>query len=398
MKMISTLQEKQRLLVEFAKKNVYKRQIYEFLNSDEKLIGIIGSRGVGKTTLLLQFLAQFSIDEALYLSADDIAIADIGLVEIAKMFYKLGGRILVIDEVHMFSSWASHIKNIYDFYPDMKIRISGSSMLNIIMQSHDLSRRIILRELNHLSFREYLEIKNSFTFEKYSFEDILSHHKDISFELVKKHKNLYLEFKNYLQNGCYPYSIENKDTFDEKLFNSIEKIIYEDIPSTNKIKFENLSVFKKLIYKVTSSKVPYQSSIENMKKEFGISEPTLYMYLDILNKTGIFRNIKKHSKKPTKKPAKIYFKNTNILNSLSKNLGFTPEIGTIRECFFVDCFEDIYSSQIGDFQVQQYIFEVGSQKKSFEQIKDIKNSYLAIDTDTSTHNNKIPLWLFGFMR
>lgn len=398
MKMISTLQEKQRLLVEFAKKNVYKRQMYEFLNSDEKLIGIIGSRGVGKTTLLLQFLAQFSIDEALYLSADDIAIADIGLVEIAKMFYKLGGRILVIDEVHMFSSWASHIKNIYDFYPDMKIRISGSSMLNIIMQSHDLSRRIVLRELNHLSFREYLEIKNSFTFEKYSFEDILSHHKDISFELVKKHKNLYLEFKNYLQNGCYPYSIENKDTFDEKLFNSIEKIIYEDIPSTNKIKFENLSVFKKLIYKVISSKVPYQSSIENMKKEFGISEPTLYMYLDILNKTGIFRNIKKYSKKPTKKPAKIYFKNTNILNSLSKNLGFTPEIGTIRECFFVDCFEDIYSSQIGDFQVQKYIFEVGSQKKSFEQIKDIKNSYLAIDTDTSTHNNKIPLWLFGFMR
>ncbi len=397
--MIEQLQDKQRKLIASIKNIKYIRTQYSFINSDERLIGLIGARGVGKTTLLLQYLTQYSLDEALYFSADDISIANFGIIEIVEEFYKLGGRKVVIDEVHMFKDWAGHIKNIYDFFPDLTIRISGSSMLNILMQSYDLSRRIVVKELDKLTFKEYFEIKHNVKLSSFSLEDILSNHTNISFDLTQKYPMLYKEFKLYLKMGCYPYFNSSKtiESFNSKLFNSIEKIIYEDIPATNKIKFENLSVFKKLMYKVVASKVPYQVKIDTLAKDLGISEPTLYTYLEILNKTGIFRSIHKFSTKQTKKPEKLFFKNTNILQSISTDLQIATDVGTTRETYFVSCFKDIYYSDIGDFKVGDIIFEVGSKNKSFEQIKDIKNSYLALDIDSATHKNKVPLWLFGFL-
>lgn len=397
--MIEQLQSKQRKLVFLAKNIPYIRKEFDFINSEERLIALIGARGVGKTTLLLQYLSNFSFDEALYFSADDISIANFGIVEIVETFYKLGGRVVVIDEVHMFKNWAAHIKNLYDFYPDLTIRLSGSSMLNIIMQSHDLSRRILTKELNTLNFKEYFEIKNKLELESYSFDQIIKNHNEISFELTNKYPILYKEFNNYLKVGSYPffYSSTNNENYYSKLLNSIEKIIYEDIPSTQIIKFENLSIFKKLIYKVIASKVPYQVKIDTLAKELQISEPTLYTYLDILDKTGIFKSLKKFSSKQTRKPEKLYFKNSNILNCLSRDQQIDIDNGTVRETFFVNCFKNIYYSNIGDFQINEMIFEVGGKNKNFNQIKDIEQSFLAIDTDTTTHKNKIPLWLFGFM-
>jgi predicted AAA+ superfamily ATPase len=397
--MIEQLQDKQRKLI-FAIKNVtYKRKELDFINSSERLIGLIGARGVGKTTLLLQYLSNFSLDEALYFSADDISIAAFGIVEIVETFYKLGGRVVVIDEVHMFKDWSAHIKNLYDFYPDLIIRISGSSMLNILMQSHDLSRRIVTCELDKLSFKEYFEIKYNVKLSSFTLDEILKNHNDISFELTQKYSQLYKEFTLYLKSGSYPYYFSSKDleSFNSKLYNSIEKIIYEDIPSTNKIKFENLTIFKKLIYLVVASKVPFQVKIDSLAKDLGISEPTLYTYLEILDKTGIFRTLKKYSSKQTKKPEKLYFKNTNILQTISDDLKIAIDIGTIRETYFVSCFEEIYYSDIGDFKVADYIFEVGGKNKDFTQIKNIENSFLALDIDTSTNKAKVPLWLLGFL-
>lgn len=397
--MIEQLQDKQRKLI-FAIKNVtYKRKELDFINSSERLIGLIGARGVGKTTLLLQYLSNFSLDEALYFSADDISIAAFGIIEIVEEFYKLGGRIVVIDEVHMFKDWSAHIKNLYDFYPDLIIRISGSSMLNILMQSHDLSRRIVTKELDKLSFKEYFEIKYDVVFPTYSLEEILKNHNAISFKLTQEYPQLYKEFTLYLKSGCYPYyfSSGNLESFNSKLYNSIEKIIYEDIPSTNKIKFENLTIFKKLIYFVVASKVPFQVKIDSLAKDLGISEPTLYTYLEILDKTGIFRTLKKYSTKQSRKPEKLYFKNTNILQTISNDLKITIDIGTTRETYFVSCFKDIYYSDIGDFKVGDYIFEVGGKSKDFTQIKNIVNLYLALDIDTSTNKSKVPLWVFGLL-
>lgn len=397
--MIEQLQEKQRKLVSIVKNITYIRKEFDFINSDERLIALIGGRGVGKTTLLLQYLAQYSLEEALYFSADDISIAAFGIVEIVDEFYKLGGRIVVIDEVHMFKEWAAHIKNLYDFYPDLTIRISGSSMLNIVMQSHDLSRRIVTKELKTLRFKEYFEIKHSEILPSISFEELLSNHNEISFELTQKYPNLFREFKNYLKNGAYPFFTTSKseESFDSKLFNSIEKIIYEDIPSTQKVKFENLIVFKKLIYTVIASKVPFLVKIDSLAKELGISEPTLYAYLDILDKTGIFRTLKKQSVKQNKKPEKLYFQNTNILYTLASDQKIETDIGTVRETFFVNSFKEIYYSDIGDFVVDGIVFEVGGKGKSFSQIKNVDKSYLALDVDTTTNKHKIPLWLFGFL-
>ena len=397
--MIEQLQEKQRKLVSFTKNIKYIRDEYDFINSDERLIGLIGARGVGKTTLLIQYLSQYSLDEALYFSADDISIVNFGIIDIVEEFYRLGGRIVVIDEVHMFKDWAGHIKNIYDFFPDLTIRISGSSMLNILIQSYDLSRRIVVKELDTISFKEYFEIKYDLVLSSFTLEEVLSDHTNISFDLTQKYPMLYKEFKSYLKMGCYPFfkSSRNIENFNSKIFNSVEKIIYEDIPSTNKIKFENLSVFKKLMYKVVASKVPYQIKIDTLSKDLGISEPTLYTYLEILNKTGIFRSIYKYSSKQTKKPAKLFFKNTNILQAISTDLQIVTDIGTTRETYFVSCFKDVYYSDIGDFRINDIIFEVGGKNKKYKQIKDITNSYLVLDVDTTTSKSKVPLWLFGFV-
>ena len=151
------------------------------------------------------------------------------------------------------------------------------------------------------------------------------------------------------------------------------------------------------MYKVIASKLPYQVKIDSLSRELKISEPTLYTYLEILNKTGIFKGIYKFSAKQTKKPAKLFFKNTNILYALSENLQIPIDIGTVRETYFVNCFKDIYYSEIGDFKVNKCIFEVGGRNKSFSQVKDLENSYLAIDIDFTSNNKKIPLWMFSFI-
>lgn len=397
--MIEQLQEKQRKLVTLAKNRSYTRAEFAFIDSDERLIALIGARGVGKTTLLLQYLSQFSLDEALYFSADDISIAALGIAQIVEEFYKLGGRVVVVDEVHMSKEWAGHIKNLYDFYPDLTLRISGSSMLNILMQSHDLSRRIVVKELKTLNFKEYFEIKHGVDLPTLTLEQLHKKHNELSFELTQRYPKLFKEFKNYLKIGAYPFFTTSKteESFSSKLFNSIEKIIYEDIPSTNKIKFENLIAFKKLIYAVVSAKVPFQVKIDSLAKELGVSEPTLYTYLDILDKTGIFRTLKKQSTKQSKKPEKIYFQNTNILHTLANDQKIESSPGTIRETFFVNCFEDIYYSDIGDFIADNIVYEVGGKNKNFTQVKDIKDSYLVIDVDTTTHRHKIPLWMFGLL-
>ncbi|MBE0495425.1 MAG: ATP-binding protein [Campylobacterales bacterium] len=397
--MIEQLQEKQRKLLAMAKQAPYTRSEYSFVNSDERLIALIGARGVGKTTLLLQYIAQYSIDEALYFSADDISIAAFGIVEIVEEFYKLGGRIVVIDEVHMFKEWAAHVKNLYDFFPDLTLRISGSSMVNIVMQSHDLSRRIVTKELQSLRFKEYFEMKYTVVLPEFELEELLSNHNALSFELTQQYPHLYKSFKEYLKHGAYPFfmNTKNEENFANKLFNAIEKIIYEDIPATNSVKFENLTAFKRLIYAVVAAKVPYLVKIDALAKELSVSEPTLYVYLSLLDKTGIFRTLKKQSAKQSKKPEKLYFKNTNILYALAKDQGLDVDIGTVRETFFASCFKNIFYSEIGDFNVNGTVFEVGGKGKSFDQIKETPKSYLAIDVDTTAHKHKVPLWMFGLL-
>ena len=387
---------KQNLLIAKVSTEFIRRDYIEYLKEDEKLIGIIGSRGVGKTTLLLQFLKQSS-QKYLYFSADDVVFQDLKLYDLVDEAYSLGRKLVVIDEIHKYKNWAGEIKNIYDSFPDIQIRISGSSMINILFEKYDLSRRLVLYRVPHLSFREFFSMQKGEYFEKLELKEILTNSEKLSSDLVFKHDDLYALFKEYLEYGAYPFFIEGTKNFSKKLFNALDKVINEDIPSLNKIDYAHVVIFKKLIFRLVEAKKPFQVNVAKLSREFGISEPTLYTYFEILEKSKIFTPIKKYSKKISKKPEKLLFSNSNILYSYANEFDQEVEIGTVRETFFMNCFEKIFYSDIGDFRVGEYLFEVGGKNKSFKQIKDVENSFVVADMDYTVNEKKIPLWLFGFL-
>ena len=396
--MLNYFRNKQARIIQSIPDNFVREKYMGKLNSPNRLVGLIGQRGVGKTTLLLQYLKQnYKINKFLYFSADDIYIADTKLYDIAEEFSRLGGKVIVVDEIHKYNNWAQEIKNIYDSFPEMILRFSGSSILNLVYEKYDLSRRCVTIDMDTLSFNEYLELSKGCKLPVLSLKEILTHGSKTSLDLALTHSNLYSDFKDYLKYGAYPFFMEDKDEFKNKLFNALQKVINEDIPSCNKIKYDQISIFKKLIAKLIEARLPYKVNVAKLSRELGITHPTLNTYLDILKKSKIFNPIKKYSTKISKKPAKLLFDNTNILHAYSDEFGVEINTGTIRETFFASCFSSIYYSDIGDFRVKDNIFEIGGKNKTFKQIKDLEKSYLVIDTDYTTDTRKIPLWLFGMM-
>jgi len=394
--MLNYFRNKQARIVQPVSNAFIRKKQMEMLLSPNRLVGIIGPRGVGKTTLLLQYLKiHFQISEFLYFSADDIYIADTKLYDIADEFARFGGKVLVIDEIHKYNNWAQEIKNIYDSFPDMSIRFSGSSMLNILYEKYDLSRRCVTVDMGTLNFSEYLELSKKKVLPDLSLDEIVARGSQISMDLAFSHSGILNDFQEYLKFGAYPFFVEDRNTFKNKLFNALQKIINEDIPSCNKIHYEQISVFKKLIAKLVESRVPYKVNMAKLSMELGISHPTLSIYLDILKTSKVFHPIKKYSTKVSKKPEKLLFENTNILHAYADEFGVEINTGTERETFFASCFSEVFYSDIGDFRVKNKIFEIGGRNKTFKQIKDIEDSYLVIDTDYTTENRKIPLWLFG---
>ena len=394
--MLNYFRNKQVRIVQPVSNAFIRKKQMEMLLSPNRLVGIIGPRGVGKTTLLLQYLKiHFQISEFLYFSADDIYIADTKLYDIADEFARFGGKVLVIDEIHKYNNWAQEIKNIYDSFPDMYIRFSGSSMLNILYEKYDLSRRCVTVEMGTLNFSEYLELSKKKVLPDLSLDEIVTRGSQISMDLAFSHSGILNDFQDYLKFGAYPFFIEDRNTFKNKLFNALQKIINEDIPACNRIHYEQIPVFKKLIGKLVESRVPYKVNMAKLSMELGISHPTLSVYLDVLKTSKVFHPIKKYSTKVSKKPEKLLFENTNILHAYADEFGVEVNIGTARETFFASCFSEIFYSDIGDFRIKDKIFEIGGRNKTFKQIKDIEDSYLVIDTDYTTENRKIPLWLFG---
>jgi len=396
--MLKYLLNKQVRIIKSIEIDFIRTKYLEKLNSTNRLVALIGARGVGKTTLLLQYLKQnYTVGEYLYFSADDVYIINSSLYDIVDEFVRFGGKVVCIDEVHKYSNWANEIKTIYDSFPELTIRLSGSSMLNILNEKFDLSRRLVVSYVKPLSFREFLELYANIKVPKLSFEQILNEHNGLSSTLVLQNPTLYKLFLKYLQIGCYPFFKEDEEEYKNKLFNASDKIINEDIPSLNKIDYVHLNIFKKIIAKVIYSRLPFMVNINALSKEFGISHPTLQTYLELLDATKLIQAVKKTSKTISKKPNKILMGNTNLLYTYSDEFGVDIEVGTIRETFFASCFENIYYSDIGDFKVDDVVFEIGGKNKSFKQIKDISKSYLVVDTDYMMEKNKIPLWLFGLM-
>ena len=384
-----------------------KRYLYEKIDWNLKSIGILGQRGLGKTTMMLQYIKEHYTrsDKALYISLDSPYFQSISLLDFAKEYEAHGGEVLFIDEVHKYNDWSTHIKKIYDLL-ELKVVFSGSSILQISKQNADLSRRTIIYYLENLSFREYLFLKDIELFDSYSMEDILSNHYEIASTISKNIKPLKL-FKEYLQFGVYPFIIEDRDSYHQRIIQIINLILESDLPHINKIEMQQIKKLKKLLY-LLAVNVPFIPNITDLAVATDISRPKLYEYLNDMENAKIINSIRSKEKgyRLMGKPEKLFMQNTNISYALTSKI----EIGSAREAFFVNQIknyyasknlfidEAIYASKKGNFLVNDiYTFEVGGKNKSFKQIKDMDNSFVASDDIEIGFGNKIPLWLFGFL-
>ena len=384
-----------------------KRYLYDSINWNLKSIGILGQRGVGKTTMMLQYIKENykNSNKALYISLDTPYMQSVSLFDFAVTFEQNGGELLFVDEVHKYEEWASHIKSIYDFL-DIQVIFSGSSLLQISKQNADLSRRSIIYHLENLSFREYLSISDIAQFDAFSLENILESHVDIASKIKETIKPL-MYFKDYLKYGAYPFVIEDKENYHQRVQQMINLILETDLPSVNSIDMGQIKKLKKMLYMLAVN-VPFIPNITDIATATNISRPKIYEYLHYLENAKIINSVTSKEKgyKIMSKPEKLFMQNTNISYALTSEIN----IGSAREAFFVNQIKNsqnskekfiddtIYSSKIGDFLVEnRYVFEVGGKNKSYNQIKNITNSYIAADEIEIGYGNKIPLWIFGFL-
>ncbi|MGD2087308.1 MAG: ATP-binding protein [Candidatus Aminicenantes bacterium] len=383
----------------------FQRYLFTEIDFEERLIGIIGARGTGKTTLLVQhYKKEFSSPEdCLYISADNIYIISAGLFNIAEYFFKYGGKVLLIDEIHKYPNWSQELKNIYDSFPGKKIIFSGSSMLDIVKRKADLSRRAVIYKLRGLSFREFLEISGKISLSPLQFQDIVENHITHANDISSRTEILKY-FKHYLKKGYYPYFIESQkeENYFNKLDNALEKILYEDIPSVFNIKVSSIPLLKKLIYLVASSH-PFQVNIDSLSNELKVSRETLPNFMEYLERAGVFNLLYSGTsgKKILRKPQKVYLENTNLVHLINQKTGFEYEIGAVREIFFVNQLKhkhNIFGSTRADFTVDdKYVFEVGGKSKKAKQVDLSKKEFLVKDGIEIGSHHVIPLWIFGMM-
>ncbi|MBN1250564.1 MAG: ATP-binding protein [Bacteroidales bacterium] len=379
------------------------KTIRDFINTvdwSNRFIGIKGSRGVGKTTLLLQYIKKnYKADnKVLYASLDNFYFSVNRLYDLADSFYKKGGKLLAIDEVHRYANWATELKNIYDDMPDLKVVFTGSSLLHLNKAKADLSRRVVMYKMPGLSFREFLKFETERDFPIYSLDDIINNHIELAIGVMQKLKPL-AYFEDYLNYGYYPFYLENKKSFHQKLNETLLTVLEIDIPQFESIQTSGIIYLKKLL-KIISRSVPFKPNMNSLSSRSGISLNTMKTYLKYLSDAKLLSLLYFPDKgiNSLNKPEKIYLENTNLIYNLADNL---PDIGNIRETFFfnqISNSDNINASKQSDFKVNnQYTFEIGGKNKQQKQIHNIKNSFIVKDNIEIGTDNIIPLWLFGFL-
>ncbi len=368
----------------------FKRYLYNKVAWNSQMVGITGPRGVGKTTMILQYIKEnLDSKKALYVSADDLYFGENKLVDLADEFYRNAGEYLFIDEIHKYADWSRELKNIYDSFPALKIVFTGSSVLDILEGSADLSRRAIVYKLHGLSFREYLKLFHNYDFEVYSWEQII--HNDVKLTDLTHPLPL---FNDYLKRGYYPFGLENE--LDLRLGQTIVQTLETDIPQYANLNVGTSRKLKRLLSVIAES-VPFKPNFSKISEMISVSRNSLDDYFSYMEKAGLISQLRNETKgiHSLGKVEKVYLDNTNMIYHL---VGEQSNIGNIRETFFFNQMRlknEVLSSDQADFAIHHYTFELGGKHKRQNQIGKDGKSFLVKDDIEYGYLNVIPLWTFG---
>lgn len=369
----------------------FKRYMFDRIAWNSRMVGIVGPRGIGKSTMILQYIIENrNKQEQLYVSADHTYFSSHSLVELADDFIKEGGKKLFIDEVHKYKDWSSELKQIYDVHPELSIVFTGSSVLDIHKGEADLSRRALIFNMQGLSFREYLELFHDIKVRTYSIDEIVENKVEIG-----EIKHPLPLFREYLRTGYYPFSKE--DGFEIRLQQIITQTIESDIAQYADLNASTARKIKRMLA-IVSELSPYKPNALSLATEIGVSKNNIPDYLLYLEMAGMIGQLRDDTggMRGLGKVEKVYVDNTNLMFAMSYK---TPDIGNIRETFFYNQMRvqnDVISSKESDFKISSRTFEVGGAKKGKKQIENLQEGFIVKDDIEFGHGNVIPLWHFGF--
>lgn len=397
---METLFKKHRKLISQVSTNIIREAMYT-IPWEKQLVAIRGSRGVGKTTLMRQYIKlNYGIQagEAIYCLMDSMYFTSHSLLDLAERFHLMGGKHLFLDEVHKYPTWSKEVKEIIDLYPEMKVTFSGSSLLQILNADADLSRRVRSHDLAGLSFREYLRFYHGIELPVFMLEEILSDSDPICTRVCRACHPQPL-FESYLRAGYYPFYDGDIEDYYSRIENVVNFIIDQEMTEFCGVDPANTRKLKAMLMFLCDN-VPYKVNIAKLASYLELNKATVLSYLSGMKKAELLHLLYSSNVSVTKmqKPDKIYVHNPNILYAL----GARENIGTVRECFFVNQLSKghtvEYGKTGGDFLVDGHVtVEVGGKDKSFDQIADIPDSYIFADEMEFPVGKKLPLWLAGFL-
>lgn len=371
----------------------FHRYMYDRIDWESRLIGLVGPRGVGKTTLVLQHAREmWKRDEVLYVTADDLYFASHKLVDLADEFVRMGGKMLIVDEIHKYKEWSRELKLIYDYHSKrLQVIFTGSSILDIVKGTSDLSRRAVMYKMQGLSFREYLQLSHGISMPVYSLSQILAH----EVELPQGFRP-YVYFTDYLKRGYYPFGSERQ--FDILLNQVVQNTLEIDIPQFAEISLATSRKLKQLLA-IISQSVPFKPNMSSIATMIGAGRNNLSDYLVYMEEAGIIAQLRNDTGgiRGLGKVDKVYLDNTNLVYALGNE---NANISNVRETFFMNqtrVGHDVISSAISDFQIDGMTFEVGGKNKKQAQIKSAEKGYIVKDDIETGHLNVIPLWMVGLL-
>ena len=368
----------------------FVRYLYDQIDWSSRMIGLTGPRGVGKTTLILQRIKQtFHEEQTLYATAEDFYFTDHRLLDLADDFVKHGGRRLFIDEIHKYRDWSRELKLMYDYYPELQIVFTGSSVLDIKKGVSDLSRRAVMHHMQGLSFREYLLLFHNISLPLYSLDEILA-------QKVSMPAGVHLLplLADYLRHGYYPFAREGD--FERKMQQIINQTMESDIPLYAGMNVATGRKLKQLL-SIISRSVPFKPNMTTIAASLAASRNNIADYLLYIEQAGMIAQLRDSTGgiRGLGKVEKIYLDNPNLAALLAEN---QPDKGNMRETFFMNQLRvkyDVISSPVSDFQIADLTFEIGGRHKGGKQIEHAANGYIVKDDIETGFRNTVPLWHFG---